>query len=130
MYKGVISACLKISGNVGNIMELLKLLQKKLLKISLFYFTTFTRLSKLCDALFTSSFKISLKSLFVLQKPTQLRKVKHRNLVPLHFVFMISVDDEHRHVRCHVRRQSIAEGRDALGTRLSRQMNDCKGTGV
>ena len=32
LYKGVISACLRISGNVDNFMELLNLLQRKLLK--------------------------------------------------------------------------------------------------
>ena len=39
-------------------MELLKLLERKLLKTSLFSFKTFIGISELCDALVTSSFKI------------------------------------------------------------------------
>ena len=59
LYKGLISACLRISGNVDNFMELLKILQRKLLKILLFSFKTFIGTSELCYALLTSSFKIS-----------------------------------------------------------------------
>ena len=58
LYQVVISPCLRISGNIGNFMELLKLLQRKLLKISVFSFTKFIRKLVLCDALFTCSFKI------------------------------------------------------------------------
>ena len=56
--RGVVSACLIISGNYNSFMELLKVLQKKLLKILVFPYTTFLGISELCDALFTSSFKI------------------------------------------------------------------------
>ena len=45
-------------------MELLKLLQRKLLKISRFSFKTFIGISELCDALFTSSFKMSFSICF------------------------------------------------------------------
>ena len=44
--------------------QLLKLLQRKLLKISLFSFKTCVGISELCDALFTSSFKISFSICF------------------------------------------------------------------
>ena len=40
LYNRVISACLRISGNVDSFMELLKQLQRKLRKISVFSFTT------------------------------------------------------------------------------------------
>ena len=51
-------ACLIISRNFDSFMELLKLVQRKLLKISVFSVTNFIGISQLCDALFTSSFKI------------------------------------------------------------------------
>ena len=51
-------ACLIISRNLDSFMELLKLVQRKLLKISVFSVTNFIGISQLCDALFTSSFKI------------------------------------------------------------------------
>ena len=53
------SACLGISGNVDNFIELLKLLQRKLLEMSVFSFKPFNGISELCDALFTSSFQFA-----------------------------------------------------------------------
>ena len=40
LYKGQISACLGISGNAKRFIELLKLLQRKLLRMSVFSFKT------------------------------------------------------------------------------------------
>ena len=64
LYKEVISACLRISGNIDNFIELLKILQIKLPKKSLVSFKTFIGISELCDTVFTSSFKISFSICF------------------------------------------------------------------
>ena len=63
-YLHAISACLRVSDDVNDFMELLKLLQRKLLKILVFSFKTFIEISELCDALFTRSFKISFSIFF------------------------------------------------------------------
>ena len=52
-------ACLGISGNVDNFIELLKLLQRKLLEMSVFSFKPFNGISELCDTLFTFSFQFA-----------------------------------------------------------------------
>ena len=64
LYKVVRPACLRISRNDDNFMELLKLLQRKLLKISMFSFKAFIEISEPCDALILTSFKISLSICF------------------------------------------------------------------
>ena len=58
LCKEVISAWLRISGNVDNLMELPKLLQRTLLKISVFSFKNFLGISGHSYALFTSTFEI------------------------------------------------------------------------
>ena len=63
-YREVISVCLRFSGNINNCMELIKLLQSKLLKMLVFSFTTFIVISKLFDSLFSSSFKMSFQIFF------------------------------------------------------------------
>ena len=62
----VISACLRISRNVDNFMKLLKLLQRKLLKILVFSFKSFIGISDLFDALFTYKIEVAFIFTFVL----------------------------------------------------------------
>ena len=55
----------KNSGNVDNFMELLKLQQRKLLKISVFSLQHLLEYQIFCDALFVCNFKISFSICFL-----------------------------------------------------------------
>ena len=72
LYAGVIFASLRFSGNFDIFIELLKLVQRKSLKVSTFSFKSFTGISGFWDALFAPSFKIFF-SISFLSTPAKLQ---------------------------------------------------------